>query len=366
MKNSAPQSVSPFRDADRQKRRSLIAGAIIICSFYLLGALADFFSPYNHQLQSRHEPSSPPARIRTRDREGNIYVRPFVYAQRMVDPLLRRYEEDTSRIYQLELFTTGYEYKLFGLFRCNRHLFGLRNANEVGAPRIYLLGTDELGRDRLSRLIVASRFSLLVGPSGTLLAALIGIFIGCFAGYTSGRFGNLADSLLMRLADTMMALPTLVMILAARAAFPLELPMLRAALLLIGIFVALGWAEMARLTRGLVLELREREFVIAATSLGMSQQRVLFRHILPNIARPLVTQALLMLPAFLLSETALSFLGVGLQEPDVSWGGLLTAAADLALLQRDHAWTILTPAIAITLFVFGVRLIGDGIEPGRD
>src|SRR5574341_45198 len=123
-----------------------------------------------------------------------------------------------------------------------------------------------------------------------------------------------------------------------------------------------GWAEMARLARGLVLELRGREFVLAAVSLGCSPARVLFRHILPNAARPLLVQAFLMLPAFLLAETALSFLGVGLQEPEASWGSLLTAASDLTLLERGHTLALLTPALAIALFVLGVRLLSDGLE----
>jgi peptide/nickel transport system permease protein len=167
----------------------------------------------------------------------------------------------------------------------------------------------------------------------------------------------------------MMALPALVVILAARAAFPLELPPARAATLLICLFVALGWAEMARLTRGLVLELRERDFVMAAVSIGMPPWRVLWRHILPNAMRPLIVQALLMLPAFLLSETALSFLGVGLQEPEASWGSLLTAAADVTLLERGHAgqsFLLLSPALAITLFVLGVRLLSAGVERGDE
>ncbi len=362
MKNAERQSVSPFRDGDARRRRSLIVGAIVICLFYLIAALADFFSPYDPRSQSRREPFSPPVKLRLRDIEGNWSIRPFVYPQRLVDPLMRRYEEDSARPYSLEFFAPGYEYKLFGSLTCNRHLFGLREIVDAEAPRIYLLGTDALGRDRFSRLIVAGRFSLLVGPAGALLAALIGIAIGCLAGYSRSRWGNLADDALMRLADAMMALPTLVMILAARAAFPLELPLLRAAALLIGIFVVLGWAEMARLTRGLVLELREREFVIAAISLGMSPLRIMLRHILPNIARPLIVQALLMLPAFMLAETALSFLGVGLQEPDASWGNLLAVAADVTLLERNHAWAILTPAMAITLFVLGVRMISNGLE----
>jgi peptide/nickel transport system permease protein len=296
MKESTSKSAVSTELASSRRRWPMMAGAIIVGSFYLAAAFADFLSPYDYRSLSRREPLAPPSALHFRDAEGRWHARPFVYAQRLVDSLERRYEEDRQRAYPLELFALGYSYKLFGLFAANRHLFGVRGAEAGGTPRVFLLGTDALGRDRLSRLLVASRFSLLVGPMGTLLAALLGVAIGCCAGY-AGRF---FDIVLMRAADVMMALPALVMILAARAAFPLELPTARAATLLICLFVALGWAEMARLTRGLVLELRARAFVTAAVSIGMSPLRVLLRHILPNAARPLIVQTLLMLPAFLL------------------------------------------------------------------
>jgi len=155
----------------------------------------------------------------------------------------------------------------------------------------------------------------------------------------------------------MLALPTLILILGVRAAFPLELPMTQAALLLLLIFALTGWAEMARLTRGLVRSFRKREFVVAAVALGVSETRVLFRHILPNILPSLRTRALLLLPTFLLAEVALSYLGVGLQEPEPSLGNMLTAASDLDLL-RSQPFSVLAPALAVLLFTLGVRLIG--------
>lgn len=343
--------------------RKLRAGACALVFFYLVAVFADFLAPNDYRAQSRREPVSPPSRLRLRDAEGRWHARPFIHRRRLTDPLRRLYEEDTSRRYQLALFQRGYRYKLFGLLPTDLHLFGVRPAAGEGAeaPRVYLLGTDALGRDRFSRLLVASRFTLLVGPLGTILASLLGIFVGVSAGYA----GRAADSLLMRVADAMMALPTLIIIIAARAAFPLELPPGRAALLLVGIFVAVGWAEPARLARGLVLTLRQREYVLAAESLGLTKARVLFRHILPNAARPLLVQATLMLPALLLAETSLSFLGVGVQEPEPSWGNMLAAAADINLL-AEQPFLLLTPAIAIFALVFAVRLVGDGLkERGR-
>ncbi len=354
---ATPRKPARSRRAVRfvRRRKSFVAGLSIVTLFYVVAIFADFLAPYDYRLQTRSEPAAPPSLIHFVDAEGNFHLRPFIYARRMVDPLERRYEEDVARAYPLAFLTKGYSYKLFGLFQTNRHLFGLEDETE--AAHVRLLGTDAIGRDRFARLLIASRFSLVVGPLGTLLASALGIFIGCMAGF-SGRF---IDALLMRAADAMMALPSLVLVLAARAAFPDKLPPVRAALLMITIFVAVGWAEMARLTRGLVLALRKREFVLAAQSLGLSNARILFRHILPNAARPLLVQVTLMLPYFLLTETALSFLGIGLQEPEVSWGYLLKEAGDTNLL-RDHPLTLLAPAIAIFIFVLGVRLLSDGLK----
>lgn len=351
------KKVSRWRRTARyaRRRKSFVAGLCIVVLFYAVAIFADFLAPYDYRLQTRNEPAAPPSTIRFVDASGSFHLRPFIYASRMVDPLERRYEEDPRAAYPLALLTKGYSYRLFGLFQTSRHLFGLES--EPDAARVHLLGTDSIGRDRFSRLLMASRFSLVVGPLGTLLASALGIFIGCVAGFG----GRLVDAVLMRAADAMMALPSLVLVLAARAAFPDKLPPARAALLMITIFIAVGWAEMARLARGLVLSLRQREFVLAAESLGLSRMRILFRHILPNAARPLLVQVALMLPYFLLTETALSFLGVGLQEPEVSWGSMLKDAGDTNLL-RAQPLTMLAPAVAIFVFVLGVRLLSDGLK----
>lgn len=359
------------------RRGRLVAGLSVVASFYLVALFADFLAPYDYRAQSREEPSAPASTLRFRDADGRFTLRPFVYRRRLADPLARRYEEETGRRYPLVLFPRGHTHTLFGVFTTDRHLFGVsaeatpdaRHSQQTAdasssphAPRVSLLGTDELGRDRFSRLLRASRFSLLVGPVGTLLASLLGVVVGCLSGYA----GRKVDAVLMRAADAMMALPALVLILAARAAFPPQMPPRSAAALMISIFVALGWAEMARLTRGLVMALRSREFVTAAVAVGATPARVLFRHVLPNAARPLVVQASLMLPAFLLAETALSYLGVGVQEPEPSWGLMLARASELAQLSR-HPFLLLSPAVAIFLFVLGVRLTSDGLrDDSRD
>ncbi|HEU4713282.1 MAG TPA: ABC transporter permease [Pyrinomonadaceae bacterium] len=331
---------------NRRADRVAVVGWLVIGLFALCAVFAGFLAPYDHSAQSRFEPSAPATTIHF---DG---LTPIIHPRRVADPLRRTYTEDTSEAFPLGLFVRGSSYKLLGIVETDVHLFGVRSTSDV-APRINLLGTDQLGRDRFSRLLYAIRFSFIVALIGVLVACVVGILIGGVSGYA----GRLMDTFLMGVTDAMLALPTLILILGVRAAFPLELPMTRAALLLLLIFALTGWAEMARLTRGLVLSFRKREFVVAAVALGVSQTRVLFRHILPNILPPLRTRALLLLPTFLLAEVALSYLGVGLQEPEPSLGNMLTAASDLDQL-RSQPFNILSPALAVLLFTLGVRLIG--------
>jgi peptide/nickel transport system permease protein len=322
--------------AKSRRRPTLVAGLFIVAVFYFIAIFAGFLAPYDYREQTRSMPSAPPSTLHFRDAEGTFHTRPFIYKQRLVDARNIVYEEDTSREFPTELFSRG-------------HLFGVAGEE---APHANLLGTDQLGRDRFSRLLFAIRFSLLVSPIGTILACLIGVIFGALSGYARSTL----DTIMMGVADTMISLPTLILILAARAAFPIELPPMSAAALLIMIFALTGWAEIARLARGLVVATRQREFVLAARAGGVAETRILFRHILPNVASPLLIQATLLLPVFLLAEVALSFLGIGLQEPEPSLGNMLSASGDLTQLSAAP-FVILSPAIAIFFFVLGIRLI---------
>src|SRR5262249_48687634 len=236
------------RSKVRQSRWALAAGVSIVAVFSLSVLFADFLAPYPYYSQRRDNLSAPPTDIRLRDVTGSWHVRPFIYAEPLVDSSGHRYAIDTRQAFPLALLTRGYSYRLLGFFPTNIHLFGLQNA-EKDAPRIYLLGADEFGRDRFSRLLLAAHFSLLVGLKATLFASLLGVVIGSLGGYARhllpGRAGRWLDAVLMRGADVMLALPTLVLILAVRATYPPELPPERASSMMITILVALGWAEMA-------------------------------------------------------------------------------------------------------------------------
>src|SRR5215468_10551490 len=201
-------------------RGSLMAGVSVVTLFGLIAVFADSLAPYDYSSLSRLEPFAPPTTIRFKDAQGQWHARPFIYARRLVDPVTERYEEITDRAYPLELFTHGYSYELLRLFSTDLHLFGARAEADVETPRVYLLGADKFGRDCLSRLLMATRYSLLMGPLGALLASALGVLIGAAAGYVGGW----TDAVLMRAADLMLALPTLVLILAIRATFPPGLP----------------------------------------------------------------------------------------------------------------------------------------------
>ncbi len=333
----------------RIRNKSAVVGGSIVAFFFLVAIFADFIAPYDYREQVRLQPSAPPSTVRLIDSDGSMR-RPFVYERKLSDPRNFTYEEDAGQPRSIILFAQGREYSLLGILKTDRHLFGVQSPD--GNARLNLLGTDQLGRDRFSRLIYAIRFSLIVSPLGTLLACLIGVIFGAVSGYVRSSI----DSAMMGVADTVISLPSLILILAARTAFPLELPPLTAAAMMITIFALTGWAEMARLTRGLVWSVKNREFVLAARSLGLSESRILLRHVIPNIAPAILVQATLMLPLFLLSEVALSFLGVGLQEPEPSLGNMLASAVDLVQL-RNSPLVVLSPAFVILIFVIGVRLI---------
>ena len=232
------------RDGFTRRRTDRVAvfGWLILGLFALSAVFAGFLAPYDHSAQSRFEPSAPATTIHFSG------LTPIIHPRRVEDPLRRTYTEDTSVAFPVGFFVHGYSYKLLGIGVTDIHLFGVSSTSGI-APRINLLGTDQLGRDRFSRLLFAVRFSLIVASIGVLVACLVGIAIGGVSGYA----GRLVDTILMGATDAMLALPTLILILGVRAAFPLELPMTRAALLLLLIFALTGWADMARLTRGLVL-----------------------------------------------------------------------------------------------------------------
>lgn len=330
-------------------------GFAILISLYLLSLFGGFLAPYNHRSQAKDTPYLPPTGIHFFDADNSMHVRPFIYGHRMIDKLNFGYEEDRTQMAPLKFFVRGDSYDLFGLIPMNFHLAGVED-NSSTSLKLHLLGTDGLGRDVLARLLYAGQLSLIIGPFGLLLAYFIGVSLGAISGF----FGGITDSILMRAAEIVMSLPTLILILAFRAAFPLSITPRQVAFMMIAIFAAVGWAEVARLTRNLVFAERVKDYVTSAISLGANNARVITKHILPNVATPLLTQFALTAPVFILAEITLSFLGVGVQEPGASWGTLLESAKDIGVLK--NYWWMLSPVIFVFLTALAFQMIGEREE----
>lgn len=333
-------------------------------------AFGEFIAPYDFRTQHRPFIGLPPMAIRFVDEDGRLHLRPFVYArQREMTTAGRHYIENRQARYPVVFFVRGDPYKLFGVFESSLHLFGLhviheqQSATDSRQPtttRLHLLGTDRLGRDVFSRLVYGCRVTLSIAVSSLIVSLVLGLFIGGVSGYFGGR----VDAVLMRLSELVQSVPAIFLILALRAAFPLDIPYAQTLALLIGIFVFVSWPEVSRLVRSNVLSLVSREFIVSAKAVGAADGWVIRHHILPNALTPAFVQATIIVPSFILGEAALSFLGVGIPEPQPSWGNMLSAARELPVLLND--WWILTPGVAIFITVLTFNTLGDLIRDRLD
>jgi peptide/nickel transport system permease protein len=306
----------------------MLAAALVVA------LAAPLIAPHSPRDQFGDHLNAPPMRIRIAGTDGRWH-RPFVYPLRLVNRLESRYEEDRSHPLPLRWGRDG------------------RLASVApGEGPLLMLGADRLGRDVFARLLYGARASLGVAVAGALGALLIGALVGGIAGYAGGR----TDEALMRLADFVLVLPAVYVILALRAVMPLviEPPWLFA--LMSSLLAIVGWPYAARGVRAIVAVEREREYALAARSLGAGHLRLLGRHLLPAARGFLGVQATLLVPAFVLAEATLSFVGLGFAEPVPSWGNMLEQAGSLDAL-ITAPWLLLSPAVAIVLVVLGVHLL---------
>lgn len=321
----------------------LIFPLTIIGLFVFFAIFADFIAPYPYALQDRKSPFHPPTRIHI-IKDGRL-TWPYVNLYDMKDPVFKVYEERKDVSCKLRFF------------RKTSHTFKVLSVDEP--CKLYLLGTDKLGRDIYSRIVYGSRVSLTIGFVGVSITFILGSIIGGLSGYFGGRI----DSSIMRLVEVLLAIPTFYLMLSLRSVFPLTMESFHLFLMVIFILSFLGWAGLARVIRGMVLSIREKEFVQSAKIYGASTLRILRVHILPNAYYYLIVSATLSFPGYILAEASLSFLGLGIQEPYPSWGNMLSDARNINLISA-HPW-ILSPGIALFLVVIAFNLLGDNLLKGR-
>ncbi len=337
----------------RANRSARVAGAVLIV-LHLLAIFADFVGPYSEAWQDRRKFYHPPTRVRIVDAEGRLRW-PFVYGTELEDRRLRTWRERTDQIYPVRLFVRGEPYRLLWLIPTDIHLFG------VDAPgSIFLLGTDELGRDIFTRLLFGARRSLFIGILGIVLTLTISLLYGGISGY----FGGVVDNVMMRLAEIILAIPGFYLLVALSGLLPLNVPSQTRFFFIVVILSFVGWPAGARVVRSQVLSIKEQEFVVAARAMGANHLRIVTRHILPNVMSWAIVSMTLSVPGFILAESGLSLIGVGVQEPYASWGNMLSRATNIASIAR-FPWT-LVPGLAIFAAVLAYNFLGDGIRDAFD
>ena len=338
-----------------RRHRLALAGATVLALLYLVAIFAEFFAP--HDIFQRHNDyiNAPPQLVRVFD-EGSVRL-PFVYplVQTRNEVTLRReYTADTTRRLPLVLFVRGDPYKLWGIFRTDVHFFGTEGGEA------FLLGTDRLGRDMLSRVIHGARISLSIG----LVGVFISFVLGCILGGISGYYGGTPDLVVQRAIEFIISIPTIPLWMALSAALPANWPALRVYFAITVILALQGWAGLARVVRGKLLELREEDFVMAARIAGQGAGDIIRRHLLPSFMSYLIVNITLAIPGMILGETALSFLGLGLRPPVVSWGVLLKDAQNFRTV-AIHPW-LLIPGIFVIVTVLMFNFLGDGLRDAAD
>jgi peptide/nickel transport system permease protein len=342
----------------RKHRLAVVAG-VVIFFFYLTVPFAEFFAYSNPTLSDETRSLLPPQPIHWFD-DG--VFRPHVYGltgKRDPRTLKRVYTPDPTNKVNLRLFAQGFEYKLFGLFPTNRHLIGVEEGHKA-EESIFLLGTDLQGRDLFSRLMIATRISLTIGLVGVALS----LFLGVLLGGLSGLYGGWVDNVIQRVIEVTRSIPTIPLWMGLAAALPREWPVTRVYFFITIIISLIGWTVMARVVRGRFLSLRSEDFVTAAELAGASQFRIIFRHMVPSFLSHIIAATTLAIPAMIISETSLSFLGLGLRPPAISWGVLLQQAQNIQAVAISP-W-LLTPAIPVIIAVLAFNFLGDGLRDAAD
>jgi len=338
----------------RRHRLALISAGLLIL-LYIVAIFAEFFSPYTSNTRFEGFQNAPPTRLHLIKPDGSL--QPFVYGtQRKLDQKTFKftYIEDQTQVIPVQFFVKGEPYKLLGLIRADVHLFGVKET------RVNLFGTDRLARDVFSRTLHGARISLSIGLVGVFISFMLGVILGGVSGY----FGGVVDDIIQRVIDFLLAIPGLPLWMTLSAALPRDWPTLRLYFAITIILSILGWCGLARVVRGKLLALREEDYTLAARGAGASSWRIITRHLLPGFTSHLIVSITFNIPGMILSETALSFIGLGIQPPAVSWGTLLQDAQNLTAVA--HQTWLMIPALFVIATVLLFNFVGDGLRDAAD
>jgi peptide/nickel transport system permease protein len=341
-----------------KKHRLAMASTAVVLLFYLVVIFADFLA-YSDPLASEAQRSLlPPQRIHWFD-EGRFA--PFVYGltgKRDPMTLKRVYTPDPEKKIRIAFFVQGFEYYFFGLIPMRLHLIGV--ADGTPEDTLFLLGTDEQGRDMWSRLMYGTRTSLTIGLVGVSLSLVLGVFLGG----VSGLYGGILDTVIQRVIEILRSIPTIPLWMGLAAALPNDWTITQVYFAITLIISLIGWTELARVVRGRFLSLRQEDFVMAAELAGCGQMRIIFTHLVPSFLSHIIAATTLAIPAMIISETSLSFLGLGLRPPAISWGVLLQQAQNIQALAISP-W-LLIPSIPVTIVILAFNFMGDGLRDAAD
>lgn len=344
----------------KKHRMALVAG-VVLATLYLCALFAEVVAPYDPFVFNARYTFMSPQAVHFVDPHGALQA-PFTYEMvKKRDPktFVTTYTEDAIKpTHAVRLFVQGQPYKLWGLIPARIHLIGVEGEDKGGS--YFLLGTDSQGRDLLSRIIYGTRVSLSVSLVGILFSLILGIMLGGVSGY----FGGWVDMLIQRAIEFFQSIPTLPLWMGMAAAIPLNWDPLTVYFIITLLLSLLGWTGLARVVRGKFLSLREEDFILAARMLGGSDRRIIFRHMVPSFLSYIIAVTTLAIPDLILSETALSFIGLGLRPPVVSWGVLLKDAQNLRSVALAP-W-LLTPAAVLIVAVVAFNFFGDGVRDAAD
>lgn len=342
----------------RYKKHALaMIGLVALIGMYFAAAFCEFLSPYARDSRHLCAIYAPPSRIHIFDAEGRIHW-PFVYGRDLeVDVETQRmcYVEDPAKRYPIRFFVRGERYLFWGLWESDLHLFGVEEPGEL-----FLFGTDRMGRDMFTRCLYGSRISLSIGMVGVFLSLFLGLVLGGISGYSGGW----PDGVIQRIIEIIRCFPSIPLWMGLAAAMPPHWPPLKVYFTITVILSLIGWTDLARMVRGKLMSLREEDFVLAARFSGAGHGRIIFRHLLPSFMSHIIVTVTLAIPSMVLAETALSFLGIGLQPPITSLGVLLKEAQNVTTIAL-YPW-LLIPVAFVILIVLSFNFAGDGLRDAVD